>query len=301
MDLEKFTIFGERNSGTNYLQKTLQQMLYLKYTNEYGFKHWYIKDVVPRGVNNTTTDNECIKSINDSDDTLIIVIVRNIYDWVGSMYKKPYHIKNINTKSIFEFVSNKYIAYEKGPGGHKEGSKTAWLKNKNHKYPYFMEEADNLIELRNLKNNHFYNLRNRVKHYYLIRQEYLVQDIINMIQKFNLKYKITQLNNYKQPNKYALDKKTLNFIHKHMDNRIDGIVADAECWKIPGSMEFCEGEKVCIEDGKTVKIAWYGIDCTNGRAVPLNNIYNGMIVNNNMGVGDPVPNIRKKLFLIFSD
>ena len=54
-------------------------MLYIKFTNEYGFKHWYIKDLTPRGINNTTTDNECIKSINDSDDTLFIVIVRNVY------------------------------------------------------------------------------------------------------------------------------------------------------------------------------------------------------------------------------
>jgi len=64
MTINKFIIFGERNSGTNYLQKTLEAMLYIKFTNEYGFKHWYIKDLTPRGINNTTTDNECIKSIN---------------------------------------------------------------------------------------------------------------------------------------------------------------------------------------------------------------------------------------------
>jgi len=160
MTINKFTIFGERNSGTNYLQKTLEEMLYIKFTNEYGFKHWYIKDLTPRGINNTTTDNECIKSINDSDDTLFIVIVRNVYDWVGSMYNKPHHIKHIKKNSIFEFISNKYIAYENGcPKNHGKGSNTQWYKNNNHKYPYFIEEAENLIELRNLKNNHFHNLQ----------------------------------------------------------------------------------------------------------------------------------------------
>ena len=130
MTIKKFTIFGERNSGTNYLLSTLQQMLYINFTSEYGFKHWYIKDVTPRGENNTTTDNECLKSINDSDDTLFIVIVRNVYDWVGSMYKIPYHIKNIKGDSIFEFVSNKYIAYEEScPRDHGIGSKTPWHKN----------------------------------------------------------------------------------------------------------------------------------------------------------------------------
>lgn len=75
-------------------------MLYIKFTNEYGFKHQYIKDLTPRGINNTTTDNEYIKSINDSDDTLFIVIVRNVYDWVGSMYNKPHHIKHIKKNFI---------------------------------------------------------------------------------------------------------------------------------------------------------------------------------------------------------
>ena len=106
MVLQKFTIFGERNSGTNYLENILKQKLYLKFTNEYGYKHWYIKNLEPRGINNTTTDNECKKSIDDSDDTLFIVIVRNVYDWVGAMYKKPHHIKNMKRNSLLNFISN---------------------------------------------------------------------------------------------------------------------------------------------------------------------------------------------------
>ncbi len=222
MVIKNFTIFGERNSGTSYLKKILQQMLYIDFTQDYGFKHWYIKDLEPRGINNTTTDNECVKSINDSDDTLFIVIVRNVYDWVGSMHKKPYHIKNIKGKSIFEFISNKYIAYEKScPKGHENGSKTPWYENTNHEYPFFMEEAENLIQLRNLKNNHFYNLRNNVKNYYLIRQEHLKEDIHNMLKTYDLKYKFLDLKNYKTPNKYALDKDTIDFINENLDNLLD--------------------------------------------------------------------------------
>ena len=186
------------------------------------FKHWYIKDFEPRGVNNTTTDNECIKSINDSDDTLFIVIVRNVYDWIGSMYKRPHHIKNMNRNSIFDFISNKYIAYETNcPKDHRIGSKTPWYKNSNHTYPFFIEEAENLIELRNLKNNHFYNLRNNVKNYYLIRQEHLKEDIHNMLKTYDLKYKFLDLKNYKTPNKYALDKDTIDFINENLDNLLD--------------------------------------------------------------------------------
>ena len=156
MVIKQFTIFGERNSGTTYLERLLKEMLCIGITKEYGFKHWYIKGVTPRGANNTTTDNECIKSIEDSDDTLFIVIVRNVYDWVGSMHKKPYCIRNIKGNSTFEFVSNKYISYEPScPIDHGKGSKIPWYENNNHEYPYFIEEAENLIELRNMKNTHF--------------------------------------------------------------------------------------------------------------------------------------------------
>ena len=216
MVIKKYTIFGERNSGTKYLYFILNNILYIDFTQEYGFKHWYIKDLSPRGINNTTTDNECIKSINDSDDTLFIVIVRNVYDWVGSMYKNPYYIIN-NSKSIYEFVSNKYVC------GSNYKSNILWDEsNNNNKYPYFIEEAKNLIELRNLKNNHFYNLRTKVKNFYLIRQEYLEENIYNMIKKFNLKYKILHLINYKKPTKYYLDEKTIKFIDDNIDNHLDG-------------------------------------------------------------------------------
>lgn len=222
MVLQKFTIFGERNSGTNYLENILKKKLYLKFTKEYGYKHWYIKNLEPRGINNTTTDNECKKSIDDSDDTLFIVIVRNVYDWVGAMYKKPHHIKNMKRNSLLNFISNKYIAFEnKCPNGHSNKSKTPWYKNKNHKYPYFMEEAKNLIELRNMKNNHFYNLQNKVKHFYLIRQEHLLEDIDNMIKKFDLKYRFKGLIKYRKPSKYFINIKTFYFIKYYLNNKID--------------------------------------------------------------------------------
>ena len=206
MSIKNFTIFGERNSGTTYLKNLLEQMLCISFTQEYGFKHWYIKDFYPRGINNTTTDNECLKSLDNSDDTLFIIIVRNVYDWVGSMYKKPWHIQNLNKNSIYEFISNKYICYlESCPYDHNYFSKTPYYINYSHKYPYFIEEADNLIKLRNLKNNHFYNLKNKVKNFYIIRQEHLQSDIKDMIKIFNLNYKFLELKNYKTPSSYNLD------------------------------------------------------------------------------------------------
>jgi hypothetical protein len=212
-----FTIFGERNSGTNYLQSHLSDRLYLKFTNDYGFKHWYINNIYPRGVKNTTTDNECLKSIHsNTDHVLFIIIVRNPHDWIGGMYNKPWHIKNIDKSNYYNFVSNKYIAYENNNSNRK-----IWNININNKYPYFIEEDENLISLRNTKNEHFYNLKNHVQNYYLIRQEHFKQDINDMINIFHLKTKHSKFKNYKTPTNYKLDTKTIKFIDTNLNNTID--------------------------------------------------------------------------------
>ena len=182
-------------------------------------KHWYIKDVSPRGAPNTTTDCECKKPIDGSDSTLFVVIVRNVNDWVGAMYKRPYHMKNMKRDCVFDFISSEYISYEE-PGSrvvlahgqrvHHHGMRTRLTNTR-----FFIEEAKNLIELRNLKNEHFWGLQGKVKHFYLIRQEHLEDDINSMIDKFGLERKFTDLPDYRKPTQYKLDEKTIQFIRQN--------------------------------------------------------------------------------------
>lgn len=218
--ITKFTIFGERNSGTNYLHSLLTEILNLQYTNEYGYKHWYIKNHYPRGKSNTTTDNECITDINNSDNTLFIFTVRNPYDWCAAMKKKPHHIKKKNNSSLLNFIQNKYIAYStEPPPAHKKGPTKYTTNISNY---YFIEEAKNLIELRNLKNTHFMNLQNKVKHFIIIRQEFLINDINEMVSKFNIKLKKNvKLYNYKSPTKYEIQQNVKNYINNNLNNEID--------------------------------------------------------------------------------
>lgn len=222
--INDYTIFGERNSGTNYLAKVLNNYLALKSTKKFGFKHWYLKDHFPRGRPNKTTDNECLVSLKNSDDTLFIFTVRNPYDWCGAMKTKPYHMKETNHSSLYDFISNKYISYEDHlPADHGPLSQSPWqideVTNK-----YFIEEADNLIELRNSKNNHFYALKNKVQHFHIIRQENLEDDIQNLVSKFGLETKTDQLLiDYEPPIKYVVDKKSRQFINHNLNNKVDSL------------------------------------------------------------------------------
>ena len=221
MELKYYTIFGERNSGTNYLKSILDKKLKLKYTKKFGFKHWYIKNHYPRGRENQTTDNECLEDINNNEDTLFIFTVRNPYDWCGSMKEKPYHIKS-DKSNMYNFISKKYISYEETlPSDHTKDSISPWYKD-NITDKYFIDEAENLIQLRNMKNTHFYNLKNKVKYFALIKQETLLDDINQMISYFNLSCNDNDiLINYRKPINYKLEEKSKEFINKNLDNYID--------------------------------------------------------------------------------
>ena len=222
MELKYYTIFGERNSGTNYLKSILDKKLKLKYTKKFGFKHWYIKNHYPRGRENKTTDNECFIDIDNNKDTLFIFTVRNPYDWCGSMKEKPYHIKRYDMSSMMSFISGKYIALENElPQDHMEDSISPWYKD-DITGRYFIEEAENLIELRNTKNTHFYNLKDRVKYFHIIKQETLEEDINDMINKFKLICNnVNVITNYKKPRSYSLDDKSIQFIKNNLNNIID--------------------------------------------------------------------------------
>ena len=215
--IKNFTIFGERNSGTNYLKSVLEDNLKIPFTQKYGYKHWFIKNLNPRGEYNYTTDNECRTDIlsKESDETLFIYIIRNPFDWAGSMYKKPHHIKNSNMSSLNNFLKSPYLAFE-----NKRYNK---LWNYNKFDFYFIEKSENIITLRNEKNNHFQELGKTVKHFYVIRQEFLQDEIIKMIKKFKLelKYDKIKFNNYRKPYTYVMNMYDRSFILNNLKNDID--------------------------------------------------------------------------------
>lgn len=215
--IKNFTIFGERNSGTKYIKSVLKDNLKIPFTEKYGPKHWYIKNLYPRGENNITSDNESVASIfsKEANETLFIFIIRNPFDWARSMYKNPYHIRHANMSTFYNFLKSPYIAHEN------KKHHPSWIKNKYGLY--FIDRSKNIITLRNEKNNHFNQLGKIVKHFYIIRQENLRNDISNIITKFKLskKYNYIQLKNYKKPTRYIMNMNERSFIIKHLNNEID--------------------------------------------------------------------------------
>jgi hypothetical protein len=93
--IHKFTIYGERHSGTNWLEKIITNTFDVPISWEYDHKHFF----------------GCCdwNKLGTAHNTLFIGIVRNIYNWTKGMIKTPYHLER---KDIFSI--NPWVSYVNG-------------------------------------------------------------------------------------------------------------------------------------------------------------------------------------------
>lgn len=187
-----FTIFGERCSGTNFLESAILENFKLDVTYKFGLKHWY-------GSNNFNLQDY------DSDNVLFLGIIREPISWIDSFYKKKHHVPNENRNNIYAFLNNEwYSTYED-----KEIMEDRNYKTKNR--------YKNIFELRKMKNNYLIQImKTKVKHYLLIRYEDLsnfYETILTFIeQKFNLKRKnkiFKKIKSYKGYNQFEYKQKNI--------------------------------------------------------------------------------------------
>lgn len=89
MKITRFQVFGQRCSGTNALVKLIEANFpALQFTEEFGFKHWFVPD---------TRDIPT--------DVLTIVIARDVSQWVQSLHRNPWHAHpRLKTMSFSRFI-----------------------------------------------------------------------------------------------------------------------------------------------------------------------------------------------------
>lgn len=194
-NLKYVQIFGERCSGTNYIERLVRSNFDIQITSDYGFKHWFVPDVSPRSAPNITTDLEQRRPLSDSSDTLFLFVFRNPYDWLRSCFGKPHHSHGSSFKDFGEFLRCKWTS------GDTVQRCAYWRKDPQYGY-YWIEEADSILHLRKLKISHFFEIQKLVNSYAVIRYEdYLrdPQEILNLAQGFHIAHKeeIVDIKSYK--------------------------------------------------------------------------------------------------------
>lgn len=168
--INKFTILGERCSGTNYLQNLISENFNLDITWEYGWKHFF-------GFNN----------YENSDNVLFIGIVRNPVNWLISLKKNPYHLQKDLLGEWDKFLTEEFWSFYDNEATHKEQYNTEIMTDRNI---YTNERYANIFESRKVKCGYLLNdFPKKVKHFILIRYEDLLMDfnkILTQIETFGL-------------------------------------------------------------------------------------------------------------------
>jgi hypothetical protein len=174
MTISRIQIYGERCSGTNYIESLIKLNYDIEISYSYGWKHWMID----------------YSNLKMNDNTLFLVVVRNPYDQLRSLYYQPHHAPHHYKLSMNEFLRKKWLSYD-GPTAH-------WFSDDENerfaiaKPEYIVEEEENVCILRNKKNKNFIDLEKHVENYVLINYEDLLFDYtqIGNLAKFGLRKKL---------------------------------------------------------------------------------------------------------------
>lgn len=192
--IKNFVIYGERCSGTNFLEAIISGKSYfynnekkdkpnfyaegepafnLTKTKNFGHKHFF-------GFNNTDI-------INNGDNTLFLGLARNPYDWMNSLFKKEnlHHIPQHNW-SYNNFFFNEWYSID-----HDRFSENFMTERMDDRNFHTGERYKNIFELRKTKLDYLVHTMPRIaKNYVLIRYEDLCDDptqiVKNISQKFDL-------------------------------------------------------------------------------------------------------------------
>jgi hypothetical protein len=181
----EFYLIGERHNGTNKTIETLKKVG-LKQRTDFGFKHW-LKPGDIGHIPNTTTDTGVLKRIEDDPDVIIIFNVRDPLSWGRSFWNPAHHVDmtNINEKNKYNVkIRSRELKHRNN-----------WKKNRIGE-EYFIEEDDNLSELRKRKLNAWLSYKDKLPNeFHIVHTETLKYDIIKILNKHNINTNSVKIEN----------------------------------------------------------------------------------------------------------
>ena len=159
--VKKLQIFGERCSGTNYLEQLINKNIpSISITTEYGFKHFFPK-----------TD------VGKSNDCLFIILYRNPFDWLKSIYRNPWHANaELKALSFSDFIRSKWICVWDKDAGVSKKDKRYNTEIMFERCPVSEKRFENLIKMRTAKILAWETIRDKNSNTVYIRYEELILD-----------------------------------------------------------------------------------------------------------------------------
>ena len=186
---KSFVIYGERNSGTNYLETILTGHSYHISSEMAAFDCPVL--------NPSYGDNNCKyghkhffgfydKEIKEADAGVIFIgIVRNPYDWIRALNKKKHHIPPENY-SMLSFLNNEWYSID-----HNKQSSTHGDELLNDRDFETGLRYENIFKMRSKKLRYLHHTMPTIaKNYEFIKYEDLCSDPWSFVTNLSLKYNI---------------------------------------------------------------------------------------------------------------
>lgn len=211
-NIQCYKIYGERNSGTNFLETAISTNFDIPYIRGHGNKHFW-SDYHDYGLLN---NKSC----------LVIVIVRNVCSWINSMYRQPFHLqpqlnnylgreliitpttkKKFLNKEFWSYYDNPDGVFGSGPraGESMYGIEIGMDKNQpGDRHLITGKRYKNIFEQRAVKLEYAVNeIPKKVKNYHLIKLEDLKNNYNTVLSNLTKKFDLTPLHkSYTSVTKY---------------------------------------------------------------------------------------------------
>lgn len=154
--IDRIQIYGERCSGTNYLEHLLKENLrFIRFPWNYGWKHGFPPlDMV------------------DSDSCLFIVIHRHPYDWIRSLYMQPWHAaRELRQLDFSGFIRHEWWCVWDQHAYKQPGDPLYGMEMIQERCPVTGRRFPNVLQMRNAKLKAWLELESRVANCIQLRYE----------------------------------------------------------------------------------------------------------------------------------
>lgn len=183
-----FQVFGERRSGTNYIEQLIADNLLIAPTTKYGWKHGF--PTMP-----------CV-----SQSSLLIVVAREPVSWLSSLHNRPFSVSHRGLK-FSEFIRREwYDLYRPKRFGHAKwgygGMKKAHgVELQFDRHPITGKRFRNPMEMRNVKYASFLGFMERDCNVAVVDYGTANSDPLSVISEISVEFGIPQKDNLIIPGK----------------------------------------------------------------------------------------------------
>lgn len=237
---KSFVIYGERNSGTNYLETVLTGQSYHLFYPQPAFMNIPVlnksspkeqrKDPAKKHI---VSKNEFghkhffgfyDQNIKIASNVIFIGIVRNPYDWIIALNRDKHHIPPENY-DIVNFLSNEWYSIDHNKKSKNYGKELMTDRDFETGVRY-----ENIFKMRSKKLRYLYHtMPNIAKNYELIKYEDFCNDPWSIVTEWSNKYRIPM----KMPIMEPIEKKPY-----HIEPEIKQIIDEGIDWDIENSIGY---------------------------------------------------------------